>query len=51
MPKKKTDSPEDCKQVASLEQTPIEELAVDPMIKQPSQDPTVVIKSDEGAEG
>ncbi len=41
----------DSKQVETLEQSPEEELAVDPNIEQPSQDPNVILKSDEGAEG
>ncbi len=42
---------EDEKQVETLEQSPPEELAVDPNIEQPSQDPNVILESDEGAEG
>lgn len=40
----------DEEQVAMLEQTPAEELAVDPDIEQPSQVPTDVVESDPGAE-
>ncbi len=42
---------EDQKQVETLEQSSEEELAVDPNIEQPSQDPNVIVESDEGAEG
>lgn len=42
---------EDEKQVQSLEQSSPEELAVDPNIEQPSQDPDIILESDEGAEG
>ncbi len=42
---------EDEKQVQSLEQSPPEEVVVDPNIEQPSQDPKVILESDEGAEG
>jgi hypothetical protein len=40
----------DEEQVATLQQTPNSELAVDPDIEQPSQDSDVVIESDDGAE-
>lgn len=40
----------DEEQVATLEQTPNEVLAVDPDIEQPSQEPTDIIESDPGAE-
>lgn len=42
---------EDRKQVATLQQSTAEDLAVDPDIEQPSQDPNVTYESDEGAEG
>ncbi len=42
---------EDRKQVESLEQSSPEELAVDPNVEQPSQDPNVIIENTEGAEG
>ncbi len=42
---------EDEKQVQNLEQSSPEELAVDPDVEQPSQDPNVILESDEGAEG
>ncbi len=41
----------DKEQVATLERSSPEDLAVDPNIEQPSQDPEVVIESDDGAEG
>ena len=40
----------DEEQVATLTQTPNEELAVDPDIEQPSQVPTDIVESDPGAE-
>ncbi len=42
---------EDMKQVQTLQQSSLEDLAVDPNVEQPSQDPHVIIESDEGAEG
>ena len=42
--------PSDEEQVAGLEQTPPEVLAEDAGVEV-SQDPTVAVKSDEGAEG
>jgi hypothetical protein len=41
----------DKEQVETLKQSSSEDLAVDPNVEQPSQDPEVVIESDEGAEG
>lgn len=40
----------DEEQVAMLNQTPNSDLAVDPSIEQPSQDPNEVVESDPGAE-
>lgn len=42
---------EDKRQVEMLQQSSPEDLAVDPDVEQPSQDPDMVVKSDEGAEG
>ncbi len=42
---------EDTKQVEELEQSSPEDLAVDPNVEQPSQDPTVIIVSDAGVDG
>ncbi len=42
---------EDTEQVGTLIQSSPEDLAVDLDIEQPSQDPSLVILSDEGAEG
>ncbi len=42
---------EDRKQIESLEQSTLEDLAVDPNVEQPSQETIVVLTSDEGAEG
>lgn len=42
---------EDKRQVATLQQSTTEDLAVDPDIEQWAQDPDMVVESDEGAEG
>lgn len=42
--------PSDAEQVLTLRQTSNSDLAVDPNIEQPSQDPTEVVMSDPGAE-
>ncbi len=41
----------DKEQVTTLKQSSPEDLAVDPNVEQPSQDPNIIVESDEGAEG
>ncbi len=41
----------DKEQVESLQQSSSEDLAVDPNVEQPTQNPAAIIESDEGAEG
>ncbi len=42
---------EDKRQVEMLKQSSPEDLAVDPDVEQPSQDPNVIYESDAGSEG
>ncbi len=42
---------EDKRQVEMLQQSSPEDLAVDPDVEQPSQDPNVIYESDAGSEG